>query len=98
MFGTALSYVTLRLLGVGPDDPQLEAGRAWVSASRPRKIMVRPPAQPSPAQPSPAPAGSHSNCMTAAIGGANWQLGRSSPMRAQITTPTVLRACFSMGW
>lgn len=32
MFGTALSYVTLRLLGVGPDDPQMEAARNWVRA------------------------------------------------------------------
>lgn len=32
MFGTALSYVTLRLLGVGPDDAQMEAARAWVSS------------------------------------------------------------------
>lgn len=31
MFGTSLSYVTLRLLGVGPDDPAIEAARAWVS-------------------------------------------------------------------
>lgn len=30
MFGTALSYVTLRLLGVSPDDAQMEAARAWV--------------------------------------------------------------------
>lgn len=30
MFGTALSYVTLRLLGIGPDDPAIDAGRAWV--------------------------------------------------------------------
>lgn len=30
MFGTALSYVTLRILGVGPEDGQLEAARAWV--------------------------------------------------------------------
>ncbi|PRW45118.1 Cycloartenol synthase isoform A [Chlorella sorokiniana] len=30
MFGTALSYVTLRLLGVGPDDAQMEATRAWI--------------------------------------------------------------------
>jgi hypothetical protein len=30
MFGTALSYVTLRLLGAGADEPGLEAARAWV--------------------------------------------------------------------
>ncbi|GAB4817280.1 hypothetical protein N2152v2_004326 [Parachlorella kessleri] len=30
MFGTALNYVTLRLLGVGPDDSAMEAGRAWI--------------------------------------------------------------------
>lgn len=30
MFGTALSYVTLRLLGVGPDDDICEAARAWM--------------------------------------------------------------------
>jgi cycloartenol synthase len=32
MFGTALSYVTLRLLGVPPDDPVAAAARAWVHA------------------------------------------------------------------
>jgi cycloartenol synthase len=32
MFGTALSYVTLRLLGVGPDDPGAAAARAWIHA------------------------------------------------------------------
>ena len=31
MFGTALSYVSLRLLGAGADEPGLEAARAWVS-------------------------------------------------------------------
>ncbi len=31
MFGTALTYVTLRLLGVGPDDKALVAARTWVS-------------------------------------------------------------------
>ncbi len=31
MFGTALSYVTLRILGVGAGDCQLEAARVWVS-------------------------------------------------------------------
>ncbi len=31
MFGTALTYVTLRLLGVSPNDAQMEAARAWVS-------------------------------------------------------------------
>eukprot|EP00887_Chlorella_sp_A99_P007563 scaffold28.g7563.t1 len=30
MFGTALSYVTLRLLGVGPDDTVAVAARAWI--------------------------------------------------------------------
>ena len=30
MFGTALSYVTLRILGVGADDPVIEAARAWI--------------------------------------------------------------------
>jgi len=30
MFGTALSYVTLRILGVGPDDDVCEAARAWM--------------------------------------------------------------------
>ncbi|KAI7837939.1 hypothetical protein COHA_008245 [Chlorella ohadii] len=32
MFGTALTYVTLRLLGVSPDDAQMEAARAWIHA------------------------------------------------------------------
>ena len=36
MFGTALNYVTLRLLGVGPDDSAMEASRAWVSYSLPK--------------------------------------------------------------
>lgn len=31
MFGTALSYVTLRILGVDAGDRQLEAARVWVS-------------------------------------------------------------------
>ena len=31
MFGTALSYVTLRLLGVGPDDAGMQPARDWVS-------------------------------------------------------------------
>ena len=32
MFGTSLSYVTLRLLGEGPDDGQgsMEKGRKWI--------------------------------------------------------------------
>ena len=32
MFGTALSYVTLRLLGIGPDDSVIEQARAWIHA------------------------------------------------------------------
>lgn len=32
MFGTALSYVTLRLLGLGPDDDVCEGARAWMHA------------------------------------------------------------------
>ncbi|KAL4433229.1 hypothetical protein ABPG77_003277 [Micractinium sp. CCAP 211/92] len=32
MFGTALSYVTLRILGVGAGDCQLEAARVWMHA------------------------------------------------------------------
>lgn len=34
MFGTVLSYVTLRLLGVGPDDATLAPARTWVSLAR----------------------------------------------------------------
>lgn len=34
MFGTVLSYVTLRLLGVGPDDATLAPARTWVSPAR----------------------------------------------------------------
>jgi hypothetical protein len=33
MFGTVLSYVTLRLLGVSPDDCAAAAARSWVSGS-----------------------------------------------------------------
>ena len=41
MFGTALSYVTLRLLGAGPEEPALEAARAWVSdASQPASVAA----------------------------------------------------------
>lgn len=32
MFGTVFSYVSLRLLGVSPDDATAAAARAWVSA------------------------------------------------------------------
>lgn len=30
MFGTVLSYVSLRILGVGPDDPVCEGARGWI--------------------------------------------------------------------
>ena len=30
MFGTALTYVTLRLLGMGPDDPVVSNARSWI--------------------------------------------------------------------
>jgi len=30
MFGTALSYVSLRLLGVGPEAEECAAARAWM--------------------------------------------------------------------
>ncbi len=33
MFGTSMSYVTARLLGVGPDDEMMVQARAWVSPS-----------------------------------------------------------------
>ena len=34
MFGTALSYVTLRLLGVGPDAAGMAEAREWVSGAQ----------------------------------------------------------------
>lgn len=32
MFGTCLSYVTLRLLGMGPDDDPAQRARSWIQA------------------------------------------------------------------